>query len=73
MMGSLTEERLLKSYPFTNICLDIFGPFQIRLGINKTKRGKVYGVIFTCLFSRAVHLDVMEDYSANGFLQTVRR
>ena len=47
------------------------GPCIVKIGRNKTT--KHYGVIFTCLNSRAVHLELVEDYSTIEFLQTLRR
>ena len=41
------------------------------MGRNKTT--KHYGVIFTCLNTRAVHLEVATDCSAMEFIQTLRR
>ena len=34
---------------------------------------RVYGVLFTCSTTRAVHLDVALDYGTESVLQTIRR
>ena len=53
--------------------VDYFGPFQTKGEVQKRVRGKSYGVIFTCLCSRAVYADVAHDLSTEGFLQVLRR
>ena len=62
-LGSPADERLKPSLPFTNVCLDLFGPINVRLTMSKTDIGKAYGVITTCMFTRAIHLDVAAEYS----------
>ena len=44
---------------------------NVKIGRNKTT--KHYGVIFTCLNTRAMHLEIATDCSAMGFIQTLRR
>ena len=41
--------------------------------VNKRSRGKVYGLIFSCATSRAVHIDIAADYSTPGFFMVLRR
>ena len=57
--------------PFYNTSCDYFGPYQVKVRRNKT--AKHYGVIFTCLITRAVHLELAVDCSTMEFLQTLRR
>jgi len=56
--------------------MDLFGPMTIR--DDCVKKGprihkKVWGVLFTCTASQAVHLDVAIDYSTEAVLHTIRR
>ena len=73
MMSPLPVERLKPTPPFTNIGVDLFGPFYIIGEVQKRVRGKCFGMIITCLVSRAVYVDVTRDYSTDAFLQTFRR
>ena len=73
VMGPLPLHRLKPSPPFHNTYVDFFGPFKTRGVVNKRSRGKSFGVIFTCGATRAVHCDLSQDYSVDGFLQTFRR
>ena len=75
-MGFLPEcrSRMLPSFSVT--CMDLFGPYEIRDDcIKKGPRvfKKVYGVIFTCPSTRAIHLDVAVDYTTEAVLHTIRR
>lgn len=70
-MADLPQVRVQPSPPFYNIALDLFGPFHIKFGRNKTK--KYWGILFTCLNTRAVYVDVTVDYSTMECLQTLRR
>ena len=57
--------------PFHRTSCDYFGPYNVKVSRNKTT--KHYGVIFACLNTRAVHLELAVDYSTMAFLQTLRR
>ena len=52
--------------------LDFFGPFKIKGEVQKRTAGKAYGLIFNCLATRAVHVDVSPDF-AEKFLMALRR
>ena len=70
-MSPLPIERLKPSTAFLYIAIDYFGPFIIRGKVQKRTRVKAYGVILTCINSRAVHVDIAPDYFYNysGALQ----
>jgi hypothetical protein len=57
--------------PFYNSSVDYFGPFYVKVGRNKST--KHYGILFTCMNTRAVHLEMAVDYSTMEFLQALRR
>ena len=70
LMPPLPAERVTESPPFTYTGVDYFGPLFIKR--NKI-REKVWVCLYTCLVTRAVHLEMMYDMSAQQFLQGFRR
>lgn len=64
----LPSERVRYSTPFTYTGVDYFGP----LFVDKTPR-KRWVCLFTCLAVRAIHLEVVEDLSAEECLLAIRR
>ena len=73
VMAPLPPERLNPAPVWHYTALDLFGPFPIKGEVNKRSSGKGYGVIFTCLLTRAVFVDIACDYSTDGFLLVFRR
>ena len=56
IMASVQSDRISPDQPpFTNVRVEIFGPILTKIGRSYHKR---YGCIFTCLASRAVHLEL---------------
>lgn len=62
-MAELPRERVEVSAPFTHCGMDVFGPFIVKRVRKEYKR---YGLILTCLSSRAVHTEMLEDLSVNA-------
>ena len=69
-MSDLPEERLELAAPFTYTGMDVFGPWYIKDGRKTMKR---YGLIFTCLCSRAVHLETLNTMETDSFINALRR
>ena len=70
-MSDLPSFRLSPGSPFESTYIDYFGPFEIRFG--KRQRTKVRGVIFTCLTTRAIHLELVTNLTTDRFLMALRR
>ena len=56
--------------PFTHCGVDLWGHVWIKQGRKKLKR---WGVIFTCLTVRCVHLDVVDSLDTDCFISCLRR
>lgn len=69
-MANLPEDRVQPAPPFSYCAVDYFGPFYVKEGRRQVKR---YGVLFTCLSSRAVHLEVANSLTADSFINAYRR
>ncbi len=56
--------------PFTYVGCSVFGPWTIQ--IRKTRGGSVdskrWGLVFTCLNCRAIHIEILESLDASGFI-----
>ena len=68
-MANLPEERVESAPPFTYCGMDCFGPFIVKEGRKELKR---YAVIFTCMSSRAVHIEQLDDMTTDAFLNALR-
>ncbi len=68
-MADLPLERMEATPPFTYSGMDCFGPFYVKDGRKEMKR---YGLLFTCMCSRAIHIEVLDDLSTDAFLNALR-
>ena len=75
IMADLPLDRLTPGPPFTAVGVDTFGPWQV--STRKTRGGsatsKRWALLFTCLTSRAVHIEVIEELSSSSFINALRR
>lgn len=70
-MGDHIPERLESGKPpFTYTGMDCFGPFMVKLGRAQVKR---YGCIFSCLNTRAVHIEVLYSMDTDSLINGFRR
>ena len=68
----LPKERVTFTRPFKDVGVDYSGAILIKDGDTKKLR-KVYICLFTCMASRAVHLEIAKDNSAVTFVDLFRR
>lgn len=61
--------RLLKP-AFFSTGVDCFGPFQVKRGRSNEKR---WGIIFKCMTTCCVHLDLRSNMETDSFLMALRR
>lgn len=69
-MADLPLDRVEETPPFTYVGVDLFGPYIIKNGRKELKR---YGVIFTCLSCRAIHLETADSLDTSSFMNALRR
>ena len=70
-MADLPPERVASQEPpFTYVGVDCFGPFHVKRGRCLEKR---YGVLFTCLTIRAVHVEIAHSLDTSSFINALRR
>ena len=71
IMGQIPEARLRPNTRcFFSTGLDYWGPVYVTV---RRKREKRYGVLFTCLSTRATHIELAYDLSTNSTIQAIRR
>ena len=70
----LPDFRVRPSQPFSECCIDFAGPVYIRKTENKRSPSvKAYIALITCASSRALHLEVTTDLSADALVLCLRR
>ena len=69
-LADLPLDRTKVCPPLTNIGFDVFGPCALQT--RKTRGGGVnakrWGLVFTCLSSRAIHIEVLEAIDSSAFI-----
>ncbi len=74
-MADLPPERLSTSPPFTYVGLDVFGPWTVvtrrtRGGVAENKR---WAIIFTCMSTRAVNIEVIDSMNTASCINALQR
>ncbi|XP_055622897.1 uncharacterized protein LOC129766397 [Toxorhynchites rutilus septentrionalis] len=70
MMANLPKERLAAFVrPFSYVGVDYFGPYQVTVGRRMEKR---YGVLITCLTTRAIHIELASSLSTDSCIMALR-
>lgn len=73
-MGDLPTVRVTPSRPFAHSGVDYAGPLQVRYQPGRGRQShKAYIALFICLSTRAIHLELVSDYSTETFLAAFDR
>lgn len=70
IMPNLPKTRIERTRTFENIGLDYLGPLSIK---NETGIVKRWVALFTCFTTRAIHLKLVDNLSAESFIRVLRR
>lgn len=74
-MADLPTDCVSTDPPFTNVGLDVFGPWSV--AARRTRGGhaqsKRWAVIFTCMSVRAVHIELIESLDTSSFINALQR
>ncbi len=63
-------DRTTTEPPFTYCGVDLFGAIKVKEGRKVLKK---YGVLFTCLSCRAVHIEMTSSLETDTFIQALTR
>ena len=69
-MAPLPAERTSMIPAFMNVGVDFAGPLYVKV---KVENAKVYICLFSCMVTRAIHLELVEDMTTEQFLLALKR
>ncbi|UYV79861.1 hypothetical protein LAZ67_18000931 [Cordylochernes scorpioides] len=71
VIGALPECRVKpQQRSFSIVGMDYFAPMEVSVGRRHEKR---YGVLFTCMTTRVIHLEVAHSHTTDSFIMAIRR
>ncbi|XP_038106215.1 uncharacterized protein LOC119765979 [Culex quinquefasciatus] len=73
MMGPLPAARLVPSRAFASSGVDYCGPFAVRPPNRRGASVKVFVAIVVCMWSKAVHIDMVYDLTSASFINVLKR
>ena len=68
-MADLPRDRMCEEAPFSFCGVDMFGSFVVKICHKELKQS---GPLYTCLSSRAIHIEVTYSLSTNIFIMFLR-
>ena len=74
LMADLPAARVNPGRPFLHVGLDYAGPYLLLASRGRGQRThKGYIAVFQCMTTRALHLELISDYSSEAFIAALRR
>ncbi len=68
-MRDLLQDRMETTPPFTYAGIDCFGPIYVKEGRKELNR---FGHLLTCLCSRVIHIEMIDDMTTDSFINALR-
>ncbi|XP_070528256.1 uncharacterized protein [Cardiocondyla obscurior] len=73
-MSDLPQARVTANRPFLNTEIDYAGPLMVRTSKGRGQKAhKAFLAIFICFSTRAIHIELVSDYTTAAFLAALRR
>ncbi|XP_012285896.1 uncharacterized protein LOC105702705 [Orussus abietinus] len=74
LTGDLPKSRVVPARPFLRAGVDYAGPINLRLAKGRgQKTYKGYIALFICLVTKAIHIEVVSDYTSQAFIAAFKR
>lgn len=75
IMADVLAEHLQMDPPFSYVGLDVFGPWEVTACRTKgvQANSKRWAVLFTCMSTRAVHIELIKTMTASSFINALCR
>ena len=70
IIADLPKDQVKEAPPFTYCSVDLFGPFFVKERRSEMRR---YEALFTCLASRAVHIEVVASMETDSFIMALQK
>ncbi|XP_046590191.1 uncharacterized protein LOC124293393 isoform X2 [Neodiprion lecontei] len=73
-MADLPKSRVDNAPPFYHTGVDYFGPILAKEKKHRNRSSiKVYGCVFICMSTKAIHIEIASDLSTDAFIAALRR
>ena len=72
LIGKIPVDKVLPSPPFTLVSIDLCGHFWVKPTNRSRSSVKVWILIYLCDVSKALHCELVEDYSGPGLVNALR-
>ncbi|UYV72617.1 hypothetical protein LAZ67_10000067 [Cordylochernes scorpioides] len=74
LMGNLPTSRTNWTRPFTKTGIDFAGPVIVKTSnLRNARCDKAYIALFICMFSKAIHIELVSNLTTEAFLAALRR
>ena len=73
LIGKISPEWLFPSPPFSSVTADVAGPYIVQDRTSSMKISKVCVLVYLCDNSKALHTEVVENYSGAALITALRQ